>query len=232
MSYQVHLSPKSSNVKTGPIPVSTTTHATCPDSCGFKGQGCYAQSGPLALHWRAVTEGRRGTDWQTFCANIAALPEGTLWRHNQAGDLPGNGALIDAAALSALVRANRGRRGFTYTHYKPRGANARLIDRANRDGFVVNLSADDLQMADAYADANIAPVVVVVARDAAPGLRTPAGRRVVLCPATQRDDIDCAKCQLCARGNRSSIIGFPAHGSGARRAEERARRVVPIVAAA
>ena len=56
--YTVHLSPKSSNVKTGPIPVSTTTKATCPATCGMR-ESCYAASGPLALHWRAVSEGKR-----------------------------------------------------------------------------------------------------------------------------------------------------------------------------
>jgi len=63
----VHLTLKSGNVKTGPIPVSTTSKASCSDTCPFKDNGCYADGGPLALHWRAVTEGARGTDWQSFC---------------------------------------------------------------------------------------------------------------------------------------------------------------------
>ena len=32
MTYQVHLTPKSKNEKTGPIPVSTTEAQTCPDA--------------------------------------------------------------------------------------------------------------------------------------------------------------------------------------------------------
>ena len=31
-------------------------------------------------------------------------------------------------------------------------------------------------------------------------------------PATQRDDVSCATCQLCQRP-RDTIVGFPAHGS-------------------
>jgi len=46
---------------------------------------------------------------------------------------------------------------------------------------------------------------------------TPAGRKVVVCPATQRDDVTCESCRLCARINRSVIVGFPAHGAGARK---------------
>ncbi len=52
MSY-VHLTSKSSNAKTGPIPVSTSTAAWCPDSCPLKGAGCYGNGGPLAIQWKA-----------------------------------------------------------------------------------------------------------------------------------------------------------------------------------
>ena len=49
-------------------------------------------------------------DWDGFTKQIAALPADTLWRHNQAGDLPGVGDAIDADAFVALVEANKGRR--------------------------------------------------------------------------------------------------------------------------
>ena len=211
---QFHLTPKSSNAKTGPIPVSTTSSDTCPDACSFKAGGCYAKSGPLALHWRAIDEGKRGTDLSGFCQSISALPDGQLWRLNQAGDLPGNGSLIDTVALDAIVGANTGKRGFTYTHYNPRNAhNAEQIKLANLQGLTVNLSAESLTEADELADLCIAPVVTVLNSDATTNMKTPAGRTVVVCPATQRDDVTCATCQLCQR-QRSTIVGFPAHGTG------------------
>jgi len=105
---QVHLTLKSANVKTGPIPVSTTERDSCPTDCKMKNE-CYAASGPLALHWAAVSNGTRGTAWGQFTASIAALPEGQLWRHNQAGDLPQVDGTIDAVKLGQLVAANAGR---------------------------------------------------------------------------------------------------------------------------
>ena len=232
-TYQVHFTLKSANAKTGPIPVSTTAAGTCPLTCPFRADaagGCYAASGPLALHWHAVTSKARGTDWPTFVRSIAQLPDGQLWRHNQAGDLPGDGQLIDAAALAQLVDANRGRRGFPYTHYTPTGANGDTIRESNASGFVVNLSANNPEHADALASTKIGPVVTVLAaadgrakgepltayRERMP-TRTPEGRRLVVCPATYLDDVSCATCQLCARGDRTSIVGFPAHGTGAKR---------------
>ena len=207
---QAHITMKSANVKTGPIPVSTTTRDSCPADCAMKSE-CYAASGPLALHWAAVSAGQRGTDWPTFTATIAQLPDGQLWRHNQAGDLPVAGGTVDPVKLGQLVAANAGKRGFTYSHHRD-AASIAWIRHANQWGFTVNLSANDLIDADTLADHQAGPVVVVLPSTTTANTVTPAGRPVVICPATQRDDVSCATCQLCQR-QRSAIVGFPAHGS-------------------
>jgi hypothetical protein len=172
---------------------------------------CYAKSGPLALHWAAVSAGSRGTDWATFTQAIAALPDGQLWRHNQAGDLPQANGTINPALLGDLVAANIGKRGFTYSHHRD-AESINWIRHANAWGFTVNLSANDLHDADALADADAGPVVVVLPSTQTSNTTTPAGRLVVICPATQRDDVSCATCQLCQR-QRAAIVGFPAHGT-------------------
>lgn len=218
---RVHLTLKSRNEKTGPIPVSTTTEATCPAACPLQKNGCYAESGPLALFWRKVTEARVGVSWGEFVRQVSALPAGILWRHNQAGDLPGDRVKIDAPKLAQLAKASAGKRGFTYTHYPPSLANRRAIAAALREGFVVNLSANNLGHADALADFNVAPVVCVLP-DSVDGsvtrtLETPLGRSVAVCPATYLDT-NCAACGLCARADRKVIVGFPAHGTSKRKA--------------
>jgi hypothetical protein len=234
--YAVTFTLKSRNEKVGPMPVSTTSRETCPDSCPLKDSGCYAESGNVAMLWRALSQTKPGKKftrgaqkiqsltWSQFCAKVAALKPGTIWRHNQAGDLPGQGDAIDVGALGELIGANYGRRGFTYTHKPitgPHGArNARAIRSANLQGFTVNLSADNLLEADQLAESGVGPVVVVLP-DTVQGnadISTPAGRRVSVCPATYRDDVSCATCQLCQRQNRKSIVGFPAHGASKRKA--------------
>lgn len=219
-----HLTLKSRNVKTGPIPVSTSTAITCPTACPFNnGGGCYAASGPLALFWHKVTAGEAGTTWEGFLEQISALPDGQLWRHNQAGDLAGIGDEVDLFALSQLIQANRGKRGFTYTHKPLKSGHERdMVAIANRNGFIINLSANNLAHADELADLQIAPVVAVVPIDQTENTTTPAGRKVVICPATQRDDVSCATCGLCAR-LRDAIVGFPAHGTSKRKADAIAR---------
>ena len=212
MKHTYHLTRVSANRKTGPIPVSTTSKSTCPQACPLKGNGCYAESGPLALHWNAISQKDRGYDLDQFCHEIRRLPKGQLWRYGQAGDLPGDTHQIDAGSLQKIVAANRGRRGFTYTHYPPsEPANARAVESANAQGFVINLSANNLEHADELADLGIAPVVTLLPEDQLKNTTTPAGRSVVVCPAVTRD-MDCARCGICAT-ERTAIIGFPAHGT-------------------
>ncbi len=217
MSTWAHLTLKSANAKTGPIPVSTTEPDSCPPSCPFRGAGCYAKSGPIALHWRKLAERERGMPWGEFCIAIASLPAGQLWRLNQAGDLPGRGEEVNLSELRQLLRANKGKRGFSYSHKRSPEALA-AIREANAEGLTVNLSGNSLADADALAETGAGPVVCVLPANQTANTRTPAGRKVVICPATQREGVSCATCQLCARGARSVIVGFPAHGTGAKRA--------------
>ena len=85
---RVQLTPISSNSKTGPIPVSMTEKASCPNDCPLAKNGCYAAVGHINMHWNNVSNGKTGMDWDTFVDKIRRLPMGILWRHNQAGDLP------------------------------------------------------------------------------------------------------------------------------------------------
>lgn len=213
--------PSSQNKKTGPIPVTVTDKSSCPSTCPLLNKGCYAKSAfYMHTHWKRVST--RGKELAALCARIAELPTGQLWRHNQAGDLPGKDLRIARRALDAIVRANRGRRGYTYTHKPVLGAtriardNRAAIAHANANGFCINLSANTLQEADAYADLGIGPVVTIVPRGYGYTGKTPAGRRVVLCPAQDKGTkMTCAKCQICAKVDRTSVIAFVAHGAQA-----------------
>lgn len=215
----IHLTLESKNAKTGPIPVSTSDRSTCPDSCPLKAGGCYAKNGPLGVHWQKVSAGQRGELLEQFARKIESLPDGQIWRHNQAGDLPGKGDRINKKALARLVRANRGKRGFTYTHKPPlEHGNARAIVDANKAGFTVNLSANSLSHADTLKSYDLGPVVAIVPEGSPESGTTPKGNKYVICPAQTRDNVTCASCALCSRADRSVIVAFLPHGSAARKA--------------
>jgi hypothetical protein len=224
---QVHLTLKSANVKTGAIPVSTTEKRSCPPGCPHV-KTCYAKQGPLALHWNKVSNKDRGSSWNTFINQIKQFDPGQLWRHNQAGDLPGAGNKIDKVKIQSLVSANTAAQalGFTYTHKPVLGRdpvakeNKVIIKNANQAGFTINLSADNLAQADKLVKLNIGPVVTLLPEDYQDKSITPAGNTVIVCPAQTRENVSCSTCKLCANVNRSVIIGFKAHGTAKKAASK------------
>ena len=199
------------NRKTGPIPTTRSPASTCPDSCALKGNGCYAENAPLVWAWDKDAD--KGCDFDTLLMKIRKIPAGNLWRHNEAGDL-------DFETLERLVAANSGRRGFTYTHHVPTQNPRRLADlrAANAGGFTINVSADNVLIADRYVALGL-PTVVVLSQKAPNVSYTPAGNKIVACPAEKSDRVTCATCGLCQIADRPYIIGFRAHGTRKKTAE-------------
>jgi len=252
MTTQYHVTLKSRNVKVGKIPVVTASKATCPDVCPLKnGGGCYAESGPLALHWDQVTSGERGGTLSEVLEPIAALPAGAIWRYGQAGDLPGENLQIDRDGLMAIANAAMGKRTILYTHKPPTKENLAKLTEAKEAGLHINLSANSPRHADMLAKTGFDVVSILPAEFGRTTKRvkiggktevewaeslsdykrrtkplnhsTPAGRKIAICPATYLDT-NCAACGLCAKPERNgAVVGFPAHGSGAKRTSATAR---------
>ena len=228
---RTHITWKSSNVKTGPMTVTRTTSETCPESCPLLGNGCYDQQGNGAIHRRRVD----AEQYTTYTATefMKEIPRFTMvWRMNEGGDLWGKGDTIDGDTLQRFAEAvnDAGNMPIVYTHKpiagvtsrgdgKVRVANQHALRRAVRamDG-TINISCDTLQEADNAKDRGF-DATVVVPHDAEGPIYTPAGRRVVMCPAQERD-ITCSTCKLCAK-KRKGIVGFKAHGGSAKKISKR-----------
>lgn len=137
---------------------------------------------------------------------------------------------IDRYALEQIAQANKGRRGYTYTHYPWMDAtcpdeqwNRMLIQYSNTLGFTINASCETAEQADLAVSLGI-PAVLVVPEDAPNTWHTPAGNLVKTCPAVLHDHITCQSCDgLCQKQELTGpggvkrprhIIAFPLHGSG------------------
>lgn len=226
MKYQ--LVKKSSNAKTGPIPTTNSPRATCPPACPLSGAGgCYAEAGyHTRLNWDALDAGKRGDDWAEFIRALGKLPAGQLWRHNVSGDLPpiapdeiAEGRVID------LVNANRGKRGFTYTHYPMTRRNASIVRKSNNSGFTINASANNPGEAVKLFKRGLPTVSLISAENHGAEWRkfTRGGVNFIQCPAEYRDDTSCATCALCQKASRSVVVGFTVHGTRAKSADVIAR---------
>lgn len=218
------LTMRSSNSKVGPIPVTGSQPRTCPPSCGLYGAGCYAEQFMVGMHWRRLMQGQ-GVTWKVLLDAIRNLPLGQLWRHNEMGDLEGNGEEIDKRALYELVEAARGSRGFTYSHKR---TNFKALRWANENGFTINISTDSPEQADEYSSEGC-PVTTVLPHDAPErGNKTPGGLKIVVCPAEYIENKSCANCALCQNRTRGVIVGFRAHGDRKQMISEKQSRQLPL----
>ncbi len=227
---KVSWTPKSKNKKIGEIPASMTERESCPPDCPLKDNGCYADNWPLRLHWNKVPQ--KGLSWGDFVNVVDALPAGTLWRHNVAGDLPRRkDGGIHSRKMGALVKANKRKPVIVYTHHDTvrDSRSAKIISSANSDGFTVNLSANNPAHADELADLGIAPVVTLLPSDAPTRSFTPRGKVIIACPAEDNDSVTCKSCGVCAVASRKSIIGFRAHGSRKKKANLIASDLTPTL---
>ncbi len=162
------------------------------------------------------------------------MRQNQMWRWSQAGDLNGDGEKINVKMLRELTQANNKRKVIAYTHYSPIAVkdkvnaqtakhNRAAIKEATKNGFVINLSGNNPTHADKLFALKIAPVVSVVPTSQTKNFLTNAGNRVVICPASVRDNVTCANCGICTRANREYIVGFPAHGTAHKTVSEMAK---------
>ena len=217
-----HLSKKSSNKKTGPIAVTTTSKNSCPASCGMR-EVCYAASGPLALHWGAVSNGSRSKQWREHLADLESLPFGSPLRLNQAGDLVASASgRLSRVFIDGLLSVVKSRKlqAWTYTHHDYTvGDNGKLLRRANREGLRVNVSTETEESADRAIASGLPAVLAVSSEENRKAWRTPDRNLVMVCPAQLRDT-DCSRCMLCHKRGSKVIIAFLAHGSRKSRANQ------------
>jgi hypothetical protein len=215
-----HLTAKSGNTKTGPMAVSTSAKSTCSPTCPFLNNGCYATSGPLNLHWLKVSSGERGTNFPSFLSKLRELPEGSAFRHNQAGDLPHNNGRISETFIRKMTVSVKHLRAYTYTHHSLEvGENLSLIRKANRNGFTINVSCEsEAQVDDAIAH-NLPAVMVAKSTESRTTWHTEGGNVVIVCPAQRSDTVTCSDCMLCHKRGKKVAIAFLAHGTSKRKAE-------------
>ena len=240
IAHVYHMTRVSMNGKTGPIPVTTTSRNSCPSTCRFMKNGCYAESGPLRFHWDKLSDGRHVNPFtlEQLCGAIKALPYQQLWRHNQAGDLPqiaDKPGWISRTDLMKITAANKRKRGFTYTHHiwaeesKLGAHNFLAIKEANEKGFTVNVSCETEAMADLAVHVGL-PAVLAVSReeDEPRNWVTPGGNKVNTCPATYMD-MTCDRCGFCQKQKVQGpggielprpIVAFPIHGNGIKKAKQ------------
>lgn len=225
----------------GPFVASTyaSIAATCPGSCPFRDNGCFAQAG--ASHLTMGSLDRAGRRVSALAVSLAEADKlGAMWvrgvpqdggRDGQSGrDLRlhvGGDVSCESGAqsIALAVRSLQRRRGlgacWTYTH------RWREIPRRAFGSISVLASCETPTDVEAAHGRGYASAITVG--------RFPDGKsafavgrfRAIPCPFEAGSGVTCVKCRLCFDDGRlrrrGDVIAFEAHGSQAGRARERLR---------
>ena len=233
-----------SKIASKPHKVSTTyvsIKASCPSTCALRDNGCYAQSGPIAIQLKKLDENSK-----RFNPDRAAVQEARLIEASfNGGPIPQDGAkggrdlrlhgFGDARTKRAAKRlgkaainwANRGGGSvWTYTHAWKNVPRSMWGDKVS-----VRASVDKMEDISKAQQMGYAPAIVVPQFKNGAKVWEENGVKFIPCPAQiNKESMTCVKCRLCFRDTflkeNNFAIAFAAHGSGAGKIKKRLLNVV------
>ena len=202
----------SQNGKTGPMPAVYGTRASCPIDCKLY-DACYGKQGKTALHWAKEND----KSFDDLIGWIKGL-NSKIWRFGVVGDFPSvDSVTLDAEKISTMALANKKRAVLAYTHFPLNASNIDILKHANASGLTINKSCDSMDEVN-LARKNGIPAVTYTSHDDTRKSWQENGIRFVTRPNQYHPKKPtCAECKLCARGSRTSIVVFRAHGSASKK---------------
>ncbi len=203
------------------------TADSCPDTCKLKGQGCYAETGFVGLHWGRLNRGETGTDWIGLAEEVKTKqPRSGVVRFGVAGDLPQHGRTgeINGNLVGLLQGIFSGLKVYGYTHHRQSPHNVQIVEQMAANGWHVNFSCDSMQDAVDTVKRGHSAVCVVPHTETRKRWHVD-GVPVVVCPAQTREGMDCATCQLCMH-ERRCVVAFRAHGAKRKTVTQRLESVL------
>lgn len=221
----------------GPFVASTyvSIAATCPSTCTFRDNGCYAQAGASHLTMGDLDRaGRRTTGLEVTLAEAAKLD--ALWPggvpqdgHRGGRDLRlhvgGDTSCTTGARALAESVARLQARGlgaaWSYTHAW------RSIPREAFGPISVLASCETPAEAIEAVALGYAPAITVEEFPSRRAFRLAPGIKAIPCPFERGGDTTCARCRLCFNDSRlrqaGRAIAFATHGADAEQARTRLR---------
>lgn len=197
---------------------------TCPSTCPFLGNGCYAEGGNVALHQRRARAERDAALIGAAIAMVWARVSGRVARLHVSGDV---GQTWDVQYLAGLrelaieVNTQSGaKRGtpvaWTYTHHE--------MDRHRLEHLRMLASVGGIHVR--RSDHLGTNGVIVMPFAEVPQVRRETGVRLAKCPAQLRDT-NCSDCTLCWTRPDLTIV-FDPHGQANRRATTAGRAAIGL----
>lgn len=205
---------RSSNAKLGDCAATYRTQDTCPKTCPFLGNGCYAEYGFTGMFTTSRLNRADTPDLTAVFLReaelIRALPGTRPLRLSVVGDVPTAEAAGILAAASAEYTAKHGQPVWAYTHWWA------TVPRRAWGSVSVLASCETPALVCKARRRGYAAALVVPSFPGRAAFRA-GGETVVPCPS-QTAGKTCAECRLCTRDrtlrDRGVTVGFAPHGSG------------------
>lgn len=221
---QTHFVKKSGNAKTGPIPTTARTQTSCPKTCPFLNNGCYAENKPGRPSVFDMAQ-KFGTDDLAALETriIKEVPSGSLIRWEVSGDVVNPSGSPDTRYIEMTNRVAIERpdiRHIRFTHAWRKLAPEMFA-------YPVNASCETPADVKQAIEHGFNVVITVPNADDPIIGQHIAGHKVIVCPeqADPKGNVTCKACGLCAKSDRvqngrtvnRAVVAFIAHGSGTKK---------------
>lgn len=184
--------------KNRPIAVTYAAQQSCPLTCPFRGNGCYAETGHTLITTRRVNGAGAELTPEAIALEeawaIRALPAGWPLRLHVVGDCSTDKAAQIVSEAADEYRARVGSPVWTYTHAW------RDVERASWGNVSVLASCETAEDVKDAVARGYATAIVVTDRDSIPA--DLGGTKPFLCPQQTGARPDCASCMVCAKDTR------------------------------
>jgi len=217
-------SPRTSNIKLGPVAATYVSQKSCPKTCPFYNNGCYAEYGPMYWAVTSKVNASAGDDTTTQLAKdeaalIDELPADVPLRLHVVGDCSTKtaAAIVSAAADRYEERgaaAGNEASVWTYTHAWKK------VPRKEWKQVSVLASCENADQVKEATEAGYATAVVVPEFKQNSAYEAD-GIKLIPCPQQTGKCASCLDCKLCTRDatlrNRGLTIAFIPHGPGTKK---------------
>ena len=201
----------SENKKTGPVSATYASQASCPRTCPFLRNGCYAENGPIGIHTNRLNKSGPASALDIAMEEADKIMKlSGRWdlRLHVVGDCTTDKA-AQLLSLAATRAVKRDRKAWTYTHAW------RTVERASWGQVNVLASCESANDVEAARDKGYATAMVVKGFQG-DSVQKIDGVKVLPCP-NQTRGVQCVDCRLCLDAERlhgkGISIGFTPHGA-------------------
>lgn len=211
---------KTDNKKLGKISTTYVAQQSCPVSCKFYNNGCYAEQGPIGIHTKRLNKiGNSAHDLARVEADaIRTLSGAVPLRLHVVGDCKDNYSATTVSEAAIEYAKKAGQPVWTYSHAW------RETDRASWNQVSVLASCESIEDVKTARRKGYA-TCIVVPEFKSNKLYYMGDEKILPCPEQTHVGVTCASCLLCTDDKRlftkEITIAFAAHGSKKRNVMKR-----------